>query len=219
MTEAEADGPTGGAPDPGRARRRYAELAATYGRRGRWIEGMRRTAVGRLELRPGDHVLDVGCGTGDSFVHLVEAVGPTGRVTGVDQSEEMATIARARIGEAGWDNVEVVVGEASAAPLPSGVDGALFFLTHDLTRSPAVVENVVGACRPGARVVVFGGKAPPRWNWPLSTWARRTAGRYITTFDGFDEPWSHFPPRLDDFTTRSLGFGAFYIATGRAPTD
>jgi ubiquinone/menaquinone biosynthesis C-methylase UbiE len=207
----------GEAPDPAEAKRRYARLAATYGRRGRWIERMRGTAVRRLELRHGDHVLDVGCGTGGSFAHLVEAVGPTGRVTGVDLSDEMAAIARARVGEAGWDNVEVVVGEAASAPLPSDVDGALFFLTHDLVRSPDVLDHVTSACSTGARVVAFGGKSPPRWNWPLHTWAHRVAKRYITTFDGFDKPWSHLEPRLDDFAARDHALGAFYMGTGRVP--
>lgn len=207
----------GPAPDPAEAKRRYARLAATYGRRGRWIERMRHVAVGRLALRPGDHVLDIGCGTGGSFALLVEAVGPTGRVTGVDLSDEMATVARARIDEAGWGNVEVVVGEAATAPLPSDADGALFFLTHDLVRSPAVLDHVTGACRAGARVVAFGGKAPPRWNWPLHTWVRRTARRYITTFDGFDRPWDHLQPRLDDFVARDRALGAFYLSSGRVP--
>lgn len=51
--------------------------------------------------------------------------------------------------EAGWDNVEIIVSEAATAPLPAPVDGALFFLTHDLVRSPDAVEHVVRTCRPG----------------------------------------------------------------------
>lgn len=207
----------GEAPDPAEARRRYARLAASYGRRGRWIERMRGVAVRGLELRRGDHVLDIGCGTGLSFAQLVEAVGPTGRVTGVDVSDEMAALARTRISDAGWDNVEIVVAEAATAPFPEDVDGALFFLTHDLVRSVSVLVHVTSACRRGARVVAFGGKAPPRWNWPLHTWAHRTAKRYITTFDGFDEPWSRLQPHLDDFVARDLALGAFYISSGRVP--
>jgi ubiquinone/menaquinone biosynthesis C-methylase UbiE len=207
----------GEAPDPAEARHRYARLAATYGRRGPWIERMRRAAVRRLELRPGDHVLDVGCGTGGSFAYLVDAVGPTGHVTGVDLSDEMTAIAQERVSQAGWGNVDVVVSEATSAPLPPDVDGALFFLTHDLVRSPTVLDHVTSACRPGAHVVAFGGKAPPRWNWPLHTWVRRAAGRYITTFDGFDKPWSHLQPRLDHFVIRHLALGAFYLSWGRVP--
>src|SRR5262249_10117929 len=47
-----------------------------------------------LQLREGDVVLDVGCGTGDLALELVKRVGPSGKIVGVDGSEEM--IARAR---------------------------------------------------------------------------------------------------------------------------
>ncbi|MFQ5933789.1 MAG: methyltransferase domain-containing protein, partial [Dehalococcoidia bacterium] len=47
---------------------------------------LRILAVSRLALEPGDVVLDLGCGTGLSFEYLEEAVGPDGRIIGVDVS-------------------------------------------------------------------------------------------------------------------------------------
>jgi SAM-dependent methyltransferase len=211
----------GEAPDTAEARRRYAEIAATYERRidQRFVRRMRSAAVRRLELQPGDHVLDLGCGTGPSLPHLVRAVGSAGQVTGIELTEEMAAVARARVEAAGWDNVEIVVREAATAPLPKEVDGALFFLTHDLVRSPVVVERVIGACRFGARVVAFGPKTAPRCNWPLNAAVRHFTKRYVTTFEGFDKPWSHLELGLEDFTVASLGLGAVYLGYGRVPSD
>jgi SAM-dependent methyltransferase len=205
------------APDPAEARRRYAKLAATYERRVRLVSRMRIAAVRQLKLEPGDHVLDVGCGTGASFSHLVSGVGPTGRVTGVDLSDEMAAVARDRVAQAGWDNVDIIVSEATTAPLPTQADGALFFLAHDLTRLPAVLEHVINACRHGAHVVAFGPKTAPRWNWPLNVAVRRGTRRYVTTFEGFDKPWSHLQRLLEDFTVRSSALGAVYLGYGRVP--
>jgi ubiquinone/menaquinone biosynthesis C-methylase UbiE len=52
-------------------------------------DGARRKAVQALDLSPGDTVLEIGCGTGRNLVHLVEAVGESGSVIGVDASPGM----------------------------------------------------------------------------------------------------------------------------------
>jgi ubiquinone/menaquinone biosynthesis C-methylase UbiE len=205
------------APDPVEAARRYARLAASYDRRVRFVGRMRIAAVRRLGLKVGDHVLDVGCGTGANLVHLVRAVGEQGRVTGIELTEEMAAVARVRAAEAGWSNVEVVVGDAKTAPMPGMVDGALLFLTHDLMRTPEALERVVAACRPGASVVAFGPKRAPSWAWPVNTLVRAISKTYVTTFEGFDAPWSHLEPMLDGFEIRSAGLGAVYLGRGRVP--
>jgi ubiquinone/menaquinone biosynthesis C-methylase UbiE len=205
-------------PDPVEASRRYEELAATYERRVRLTNRWRPGVVRRLGLQPGDHVLDVGCGTGANFAHLVAAVGPTGYVTGIDLSEAMAALAWTRAAEGGWDNIDVVVGDAATVPLPADVDAALFFLVHDLVRSPAVVDRIVGACGPGARVVAFGPKWAPRWAWPLNALVRRGIRPYVTTFEGLDAPWDHLQRRLDQFSLRRAALGTLYLAEGRVPS-
>jgi ubiquinone/menaquinone biosynthesis C-methylase UbiE len=201
-------------PDPVEASRRYAELAATYERRVRLTNRWRPGVVRHLRLRSGDHVLDVGCGTGANLPHLVAAVGATGHVTGVDLSGAMAAHARTRAATNGWDNVDIVVGDAATAPLPADVDGALFFLVHDLVRSQAVIDRVVAACRPGAGVVAFGPKWAPRWGWPLNAFVRRGIRPYVTTFEGLDIPWDRLQRRLNQFSVRPLALGTLYLAEG-----
>ena len=205
-------------PDPVEASRRYADLAATYEQRVRLTNRWRPGAVRRLQLRRGDHVLDVGCGTGASFPHLVAAVGASGHVTGIELSEAMAAHARTRVAENKWNNVDIVLGDAMTAPLPQDVDGALFFLVHDLVRSPAVISRVVAACRPGARVVSLGPKWAPRWAWPVNAIIRRGIRPYVTTLEGLDAPWDHLQPHLDHFSVRPVAIGALYLADGSVPS-
>src|ERR1700761_5325847 len=58
----------------------------------------RRKAVGALGLRPGDTVVDMACGTGLNFSLIQQAIGPNGRLIGVDLTDAMLDVARQRIG-------------------------------------------------------------------------------------------------------------------------
>ena len=202
-------------PDTDEARRRYRALAAGYDRRIGLLDRLRRRLISRAGFQTGDHVLDMGCGTGASFAALREAVGASGRVTGVELTEEMAAVARQRISAAGWDNVEVTVGDATIAPLPTEVDGILFFLTHDLTRTPPVVQRAVAAGRPGATVVAFGPCRARGWGTPANLIVRPIARRYVTTLEGYDEPWSHLAAAVPGLRIRRPFLGATYVAVGK----
>ena len=110
-------------------RRRYDRLAPVYP----LFEilfalpwGIRARAVRRLGLRPGDRVLEVGCGTGRNFPHLVPAVGGTGHVYGVDWSPGMLEIARKRCARNKWENVTLLLRHAVEYSLPETVNGVLF---------------------------------------------------------------------------------------------
>lgn len=206
---------SGEGPDTSEAHHRYRELAAGYDRWIRFMEPLRRRVIERMKLQEGDHVLDLGCGTGASFEALRAAVGESGRVTGIELTEEMAAVARRRIAERGWTNVEVIVGDATSAPLPDEVDAALFFLVHDLTRMPSVITRVVRVIKPGGTVAALGPVTAQRWAVPVNLIVRAVARRYVTTFEGFDAPWSHLAHEVPGLRVRRILGGGVYLATGR----
>jgi SAM-dependent methyltransferase len=83
--------------------------------------------------RPGEQVIDIGCGCGDSSLSLARAVGEGGRVLGIDVSRPMLEVARRRAQAAGLANVTFEQADASSARLPGGQDllysrfGVMFF--------------------------------------------------------------------------------------------
>lgn len=73
----------------------------------------RECGVALLNLRPGETVLDLGCGTGLNFGLLVEAVGTSGTVIGLDRSPEMLNLARRRVQANGWSSVRLIETDAT----------------------------------------------------------------------------------------------------------
>src|SRR5918999_3547290 len=73
---------------------------------------------------PGDRVLDIGCGLGDSTVQLARLVGPEGHVHGVDVAERMVAGAREEAARAGVENVSFEAVDVQVATLTDSYDYA-----------------------------------------------------------------------------------------------
>ena len=193
----------------------YTERAAHYDRdtaaHARW----RRLLVESLPLRPGDTVLDVGCGTGLCFSLLLDRIGPTGAIIGIDSAPDMLAEARAKVVAHGWNGVQLIEAAVENADIPGLADAALFSAVHDILQSPAALDTVFAHLRPGAWVAAAGGKWPRPWQLPLSTYVLSLHADCIRDFHGFDRPWRLLEPRLDQFQLTEVGFGAGFLARGR----
>jgi demethylmenaquinone methyltransferase/2-methoxy-6-polyprenyl-1,4-benzoquinol methylase len=73
----------------------------------------RRMAVDLLNLRQGDTVLDIGCGTGRNFPFIQRRIGPQGTLIGLDYTPAMLKRATKRCEKNGWTNVELIQGDAA----------------------------------------------------------------------------------------------------------
>lgn len=116
----------------------------------------RRRAVAALGLKPGDTVLEVGAGTGRNFPYLVEAVGPSGSVIGVDASEGMLREARNLVKRHGWSNVSLLRQDAADLQLDRDVDAILFSLSYSAMPAPQrALASAWERLRPGGRLAVM----------------------------------------------------------------
>ena len=120
----------------------YRSQAGRYDRRTEAFQPWRERLVERLPARPGDTVLDVGCGTGLCLPLLHDKVGPTGTIVGIDASEQMLQVAADRVTAHGWDNVRLVAAPAEQAPIDGPADAALFCAVHDVLQSRAALGRV-----------------------------------------------------------------------------
>ena len=203
------------APDPELALARYRAHAAAYDASAARTMPLRRRTIARLALQPGETVLDVACGTGLSFPLLHDGVGAGGRIVGVELSPDMLAVARARCAREGWRNVTLVESACEVAAIPGPVDAVLFNYTHDVLRSPAALERIFAATRPGTRVAVAGMKLAPWWLAPVNLVVRAQARPYMTTLEGLNRPWNLLEGYLASFARESVLFGTGYIGWGR----
>jgi SAM-dependent methyltransferase len=113
-----------------------------------------RAALARVAPAPGERVLDVGCGAGQSTLELAEKVGPAGRVVGVDISEPLLARARERVAAAGHRNVELLLGDAQTVPLPPPPFELLFsrFGVMFFQDAVAAFAHLRAAMRPAGRL-------------------------------------------------------------------
>lgn len=210
---------TSGTPAPSTARQQpaYYEHARTYDRDTGIFQPYRRAVVEALPLRPGQVVLDVGCGTGLCCGLIRDKVGPDGAVIGIEESPDMAALAREHIAREGWRNVTVLQASAEDVRLEGTADAALFCAVHDILQSPGALRNVVAGLCPGAPVAAGGGK----WAAPLlvavNSMIRALHAPYVRDFAGFDRPWRYLEQFLEDVQVREMAFGAGYVMTGHRP--
>jgi len=131
-----------------------------------WLEGIAESAIESFAgtgnpfamgvLSPGEHVVDVGCGSGIDSLVAARMVGPSGAVVGIDMTPAMLARARAAAAESGLGNVEFTEAYMEQLPVPDGwadvvISNGVLNLTPDKGRA---VSEMFRVLRPGGRLQI-----------------------------------------------------------------
>ena len=197
----------------------YQRLAPAYDSTCTRIEKLRHIAVGALALQFGETVLDVASGTGPALPLLAKQVGKAGQVIGIEQSPEMAHFAHERVA-ATYGNVKVVIAGMADFGHVYDADAALLCYTQDVLQSPQAVDQLIKACKPGARIVILGMKTLPwAWGWPVNVFNMYRARHYMTTYHNLDRPYRLLEQRGAKLCSiHTALWGSAYIAVGHLPS-
>jgi SAM-dependent methyltransferase len=192
----------------------YRQRACVYDMELMPFEPLRYDAVAQLALQPGDTVLDVGCGTGLSFALLQQAIGPQGRIIGIEQCPDMLERAAQRAQTNSWNNVTLIQSPAAQADIPGVADAALLHFTHDIMRHPAALTHLLDHLRPGARIVATGLKWAEPWLWPVNMFVLSAALYSVSSLEGMAQPWTLLAELVDNLDVRPTLMGGAYMASG-----
>ena len=151
----------------------------------------RKKAVRALNLKDGDTILDLACGTGLNFPLYQKFIGPTGKIIGIDITDAMLVQAQERINKFGWKNVSLIQEDAATYQNPSSFDAVISTFGLSLLPNPEhVLINILETLKPQGRFVFLDLQIPQTWPSLLATAAITLMKPFAITQDWVDQkPW------------------------------
>jgi ubiquinone/menaquinone biosynthesis C-methylase UbiE len=154
--------------------------------------------------QPGDRVLDIGCGFGDTTQRIAGLVSPDGEAVGVDAAERFIESATAEAAGAGVANARFMAADVQVAPLGEGFDMAFSRMGTMFFANPVVaLRNVRAALKPDGRLVMV-------------VWRRRIDNDWLYRAQQIVEAIVQRPEEYDDPT---CGPGPFSMADADTVSD
>jgi demethylmenaquinone methyltransferase/2-methoxy-6-polyprenyl-1,4-benzoquinol methylase len=199
----------------------YARRARDYDRDAAWLslglqQRFRRYAVQKLDLKGGQTVLDVACGTGLNFYAIHTAIGPEGRLIGFDYTAAMLEQARQRIKQQSWQNVQLIQGDVLQLELVEPVDAVLCTFAIGLFPNPRrALERMLIALRPGGCILITDFKLCQRWYaFTINPVIKSLARSWVPSVEAYlgVAPWRDLRELLGEIRYEEEFGGIVYLA-------
>lgn len=203
----------------------YQRRAASYNLTDQWVGFgnyrprilLRQRLLDNVGLKPGDRVLDLACGAGGNFPYIMERIGETGELVGVDYSEAMLKEAQKLIDERGWKNVYLVQNDAATLKMGETYDAVVCaFGMVVIPNYQDALQRAFDHVRPGGVLGIADLCESQRWYMlPINALMDIMDATIIT--DTTRRPWEIMQPWVEDYRREELLLGYMYVATGRKP--
>lgn len=197
----------------------YAELAASYDNLMSWYfeifgedeSAARKFMTDQLEVKSGDKVLEVGCGTGSDSVFINKKIGKSGKLFLLEISESMIRLAKNKLSQNKEDNQNIFYGLADVTKLPfkdNYFDSAFHFGgLNNFPDMKGAIQELNRVVKPGGKVVI-GDEGIPVWL------RNETHGQTIMEYNSqykHEIPLHILDPKSRNVTVRWLIGNAFYL--------
>jgi ubiquinone/menaquinone biosynthesis C-methylase UbiE len=166
----------------------YDKISKVYDLLSEHTEGpVREAGLRMLAPQPGETILEIGFGTGHALAWLARAVGPTGKVHGIDLSDGMMVVAERLLRHEGIaERVELRTGDATDLPYPpESMDAVFMSFTlelFDTSEIPTVLAQSRRVIKTGGRIVVVG---------------MSKEGEHGLVYEAYEWTHQHFPNFVD----------------------
>jgi len=185
------------------------------------FEKCRKTMIAVMRIPAGASVVDLCCGTGRNFALLASAVGPTGRIIGVDLSGEMLRIAQKRADSLDVANIELIRADVREYEFPSRVSGVVSTFGLEMVPNYAqVVSHAANALDTNGRIGLLGLKHPEGWpEWLIRLGVAITKPFGVSRDYEEYRPWRAAAGHFRELAFKEHLFGAAYSYVGEVESE
>lgn len=180
------------------------------------MQKYRSEVVDCLNLRSGNTVLELGCGTGLNFPLILEKIGPQGKIIGVDLAPGMLEVARRKALRNNWNNIELIESDLTLFSIPTGVDAILSTGVFGyIPEYEHVIENIHNALSSGGHFAILDGKKPENLPGFIFNFVLAIGKQYGYTEEYFQvSPWKTVESLFSNTTLNTRYGGMIYEVSG-----
>jgi len=122
---------------------------------------LKQKAINKLDLKPGDRVLEIACGTGLNFKLIENIIGSKGEITAVDYTEQMLKHAKKLMQRKKWKNITLIKSDAANTMLKQNYfDAAISTLGFSsIPDHKKALKNTISSLKKGKKLVILDGKS------------------------------------------------------------